>query len=309
MEIHFAPLQGYTDSVYRRIHNEIAGGVDVYYTPFVRWEKDGVRNKDIRDILLENNEGVNVVPQIIAANRDEFCHLCDIVQERGWKRIDFNMGCPFPMQTKFGRGSGILQHPDEVEKILVEMQSREGISFSVKMRSGFESPEEGLTVLQLLNSANLSQVTVHSRLGVQQYKGLADRKVFADFYEKCKHPLIYNGDIVSVSQINDLEQNFPKLTGVMIGRGLLCRPTLAFEYKSGAEMTDLQRFEITLRMHDAYYADACNFFRGDSQILTRMRVFWEFQTDILPKKIYKRLMKCGNVKNYEAALSEAKLAD
>ena len=31
----FAPLQGYTDCVYRRAHSEVAGGVDEYYTPFV----------------------------------------------------------------------------------------------------------------------------------------------------------------------------------------------------------------------------------------------------------------------------------
>lgn len=306
LQIYFAPLQGYTDHVYRCIHNEIAGGIDCYYTPFVRWEKGAVRNKDIRDILPENNTDVNVIPQIIAASRDEFCHLCDLVQENGWKRIDLNMGCPFPMQTKLGRGSGLLQHPDEAEKIFAEMMSRKEVVFSVKMRLGYESADEGIAILQMLNDINLDQVVLHPRLGVQQYKGSVDMDGFARLAEICTHPMVYNGDIVSVSQITDLERKFPKLTGVMIGRGLLCRPTLAMEYKNGSEMTANQRLEVALRMHDAYYADACNFFRGDSQILTRMRVFWEFQTDILPKKIYKRLMKCGNVKNYEIAMSEAK---
>ena len=36
--IHFAPLQGYTDSVYREAHTRVFGGVDTYYTPFVRIE-------------------------------------------------------------------------------------------------------------------------------------------------------------------------------------------------------------------------------------------------------------------------------
>ena len=48
--IHFAPLQGYTDDVYRRIHHQLAGGIDTYYTPFVRMEGGGVRSKDMRDI-------------------------------------------------------------------------------------------------------------------------------------------------------------------------------------------------------------------------------------------------------------------
>lgn len=36
IDIHFAPIQGYTDSVYRKAHCELAGGVSMYYTPFIR---------------------------------------------------------------------------------------------------------------------------------------------------------------------------------------------------------------------------------------------------------------------------------
>ena len=43
--IHFAPLQGYTDSVYREAHTRVFGGVDTYYTPFVRIEKGGLKVK------------------------------------------------------------------------------------------------------------------------------------------------------------------------------------------------------------------------------------------------------------------------
>ena len=53
--IHFAPLQGYTDSVYREAHAQIFGGVETYYTPFVRLEKTGFRNKELRDLVPEAN--------------------------------------------------------------------------------------------------------------------------------------------------------------------------------------------------------------------------------------------------------------
>lgn len=43
--IHFAPLQGYTDDVYRRIHHELMGGIHTYYTPFLRMEGGGVRSR------------------------------------------------------------------------------------------------------------------------------------------------------------------------------------------------------------------------------------------------------------------------
>ena len=70
--IHFAPLQGYTDDIYRRIHHQLIGGIDTYYTPFVRMEGGGVRSKDMRDIRPEFNEGVPVVPQIIVKSMKEF---------------------------------------------------------------------------------------------------------------------------------------------------------------------------------------------------------------------------------------------
>ena len=65
LPIYFAPIQGFTDDIYRRVHHKIAGGVKYYYTPFVRVEVGIIRSKDVRDIAPDNNNGVPVVPQII----------------------------------------------------------------------------------------------------------------------------------------------------------------------------------------------------------------------------------------------------
>ena len=89
--IHFAPLQGYTDDVYRRIHHQLIGGVDCYYTPFIRIEGGGVRSKDLRDIEPAHNEGVPVVPQIILKSLKEFDYLVKVVEEKGYKEIDLNI--------------------------------------------------------------------------------------------------------------------------------------------------------------------------------------------------------------------------
>ncbi len=194
--IAFAPLQGYTDAIYRRAHHECVGGVDEYYTPFVRIEKGEIRKKDLRDTDPTVNEGVPTVPQVIAKDGDEFSRLCDALQGQGWGRIDLNMGCPFPMQVKAGHGNGLLQRPEHVEEILREMQKRPEVSFSVKMRLGQESEEEGLRVMPIINEMPLVHVTLHPRLGRQQYKGVADKEAFMRFMEGCQHPMVYNGDVV-----------------------------------------------------------------------------------------------------------------
>ena len=35
MQYYFAPLEGLTDSIYRRLHYQHFGGPDRYYTPFL----------------------------------------------------------------------------------------------------------------------------------------------------------------------------------------------------------------------------------------------------------------------------------
>lgn len=302
--IHFAPLQGYTDDVYRRIHHELIGGIHTYYTPFLRMEGGGVRTKDMRDIRPVFNEGVPVVPQIILKSMKEFEYLTGIVEEKGYSRIDINMGCPFPMQAKHGRGSGLLAHVDIVEEMSKAIASRSQLKFSVKMRLGWENPDEWRPVLDILNEIPLEQVTLHPRIGTQQYKGSVSMEAFDEFYVLCKHPIIYNGDVTTIEGIRTLEEKYPKLAGVMIGRGLLAHPSLASEYVSGVELPWEKRRPVLLDFHDrlkAHYETTAN---SESQVHGRLRLFWEYMEEELGRKVYKKIMKAGNLKNYLSAVRE-----
>lgn len=302
--IHFAPLQGYTDDVYRRIHHELIGGIQTYYTPFLRMEGGGVRSKDMRDIRPEFNEGVPVVPQIIVKSMKEFEFLTGIVEEKGYSRLDINMGCPFPLQAKHGRGSGLLAHVDIVSEMAKTIASKSSLKFSVKMRLGWENADEWRPVLDILNEIPLEQITLHPRIGTQQYKGSVNMEAFNEFYALCKHPMIYNGDVTTVNGIRQLEENYPKLAGIMIGRGLLARPSLATEYVSGLELPWEKRRLTLLDFHDrlkAHYETTAN---SEVQVHSRLRLFWEYMEEELGRKVYKKIMKAGNLKNYLAAVRE-----
>ncbi len=287
--IAFAPLQGYTDAVYRRAHWECVGGVDEYYTPFVRIEKGEVRKKDLRDTDPVANAGVPTVPQVIAAGGDEFALLCDALQGQGWRRIDLNVGCPFPMQVRAGRGSGLLQHPDRLEEIQHEMLRRLEVAFSVKMRLGQESEAEGLAAMPIVNAMPLVHVTLHPRLGRQQYKGMADREAFARFAEVCRHPMVYNGDIEVIESWTDA-----RLKGVMLGRGLLARPWM---------LGDKDPREVLRAMHSIVYRHATSTLCGDSQMLARLHAFWEYVD--LPHKQKKAIMKATTMRRHDEAVAAA----
>ena len=291
--IAFAPLQGYTDAVYRRAHHLCVGGVDEYSTPFVRIEKGEVRRKDLRDTVPAACEGVPTVPQVIARDGDEFARLCDALQGQGWRRIDLNMGCPFPMQVKAGRGSGLLQHPEHIEEILEEMLHRPEVQFSVKMRLGQECEDEGLAVMPVINEMPLVHVTLHPRLGRQQYKGVADREAFAHFMEVCRHPMVYNGDIVQVEIGKWKTESMAgtKLKGMMIGRGLLARPWM---------LSDKEPVQVIDEMHTAVYHHATANLCGDSQTLARLHAFWEYLD--IPHNQKKAIMKATTLPRYREAV-------
>ena len=301
-QLHFAPLQGYTDFEYRKIHARHCGGVDTYYTPFIRWEKEGIRDKDIKDILPENNEGIHLVPQIICSDTDEFNRLADAVQEQGYGEMDLNMGCPAPMQTKLMRGSGILPHPIRVQALLKEMERRPEVHFSTKMRLGLDSKEEWRDLTDILNSSRLKHLTIHPRIGKQMYKGEVDMEAFHEVYNAISIPIIYNGDVTSMEQVSSLSERLPNLLGIMMGRGLLARPTLAKECLMGEEMPLHERMAILMQMHEDMLNYCTRKYKVDSQILMHIHAFWEYQESQMERKTWKKIMKAGNMKNYLEAI-------
>lgn len=311
MFIAFAPLQGYTDAIYRRAHWECVGGVDEYYTPFVRIEHGEVRKKDLRDTDPERNAGVPTVPQVIASGGDEFARLCDVLQGQGWSRIDLNIGCPFPMQVRAGRGSGLLPYPDRIEEIQREMLRRPEVAFSVKMRTGWESVDEGLSCMNIINAMPLVHVTLHPRLGRQQYKGMPDMEAFRLFCEACRHPMVYNGDISGIENGKLRIENWggavdlSQTKGVMIGRGLLARPwitacageTSAYQKEAG----ETPAYQVLRSMHERIYRHAVETLCGDSQILSRLHAFWEYLD--IPHKQKKAIMKATTLPRYREAVA------
>lgn len=297
--IHFAPLQGYTDAMFRSLHNEQWGGIAAYYTPFVRIEKGAFRRKDLADIAPAANAGVPVVPQMLPRDADELCRLADLFIDNGYTRADINMACPFPPVALHGRGAGLLPHPDAVERILEATRRYPELSFSVKMRLGWDDAGDCMRLAPLLNDYSLHHVTLHPRIGKMQYKGTPSIEAFEAFGEVCRLPLIYNGDIVSVEGITRVHELFPWLAGVMIGRGLLAAPQLAAAYAADdprlftpSVVSRLQHF------HDALYDRLQATSQGEAQLMLRLHALWQYFLSDAPRRERKSLLKARDTASY-----------
>ena len=305
LPIHFAPLQGYTDAIYRSAHARIFGGVASYYTPFVRLEHGDFRRKDVRELDADNNRGVNLTPQLIASTPEKILRILALFIEKGYKNVDINLGCPFPTLAKRHNGAGLLPYPDEVKALLMAaIEAHPEIQFSVKMRLGWEDANECMALLPLLNSLPLSHITMHPRLGKQQYKGEVDLEAFQRFYAECEKPLIYNGDLLTLDDIDTISNRFPRLSGLMIGRGLLANPALAIEYQQGAPLSLKEKIEKIRLLHADVFSQYGNLLEGgDLQLLTKMRTFWEYLLPDGDRKAKKVIHKTSKLSNYQAAVS------
>lgn len=303
LPIHFAPLQGYTDNAYRNVHNEIFGGVEAYYTPFIRIERGELRKKDVREALPENDRTGKLIPQIIVRDVEEFHFLVGKLREMGHTRIDVNMGCPFPMQTHKGRGAGLLSNPDKAVEVLNAINAADDIVFSIKMRLGNESAEDCFNLMSVLNDTRLSHVTMHPRIATQQYKGEVDLEQFGRFVAECKHDVIYNGDLMTIDDVKRIEESFPGVKGVMIGRGLLMRPSLAVEYATGEALSDEKLLKMVLRMHDELFEEYSQTLQGDGHLLMKMKTYWEHLEGVIGRKQYKLIKKAINMAKYNTAIA------
>lgn len=305
LPIHFAPLQGYTDAIYRSAHARIFGGIASYYTPFVRLEHGDFRRKDVRELDADNNRGVNLTPQLIASTPEKILRILALFIEKGYKNVDINLGCPFPTLAKRHNGAGLLPYPDEVKALLsAAIEAHPDIRFSVKMRLGWEDAAECMALLPLLNSLPLSHITMHPRLGKQQYKGEVDLEAFQHFYAECEKPLVYNGDLLTLDDIERIESSFPRLAGLMIGRGLLANPALAIEYQQGEPLSPQAMMEKIRLLHADVFSQYGNLLEGgEQQLLTKMRTFWEYLLPDGDRKAKKVIHKTSKLSNYQAAVS------
>ncbi len=303
LPIYFAPLQGYTEAPYRTAHHTSFGGIAAYYTPFVRIEKGVWRNKDLRDIAPGHNPACPVIPQLIAATPQEMEKLALLFASLGYREADINLGCPFPPVAYRKKGAGILPHPEAVAALLEVTGNVPQMRFSVKMRPGWDHPSQGEALIPLLNAAPLTHITLHGRLGIQQYKGSNDAGLFDLFYQQIRRPLIYNGDLRTVADIEKVAERFPRLAGVMIGRGLLANPALALEYSQRQALSATARKERMQKLHtgvlDAY---SQHIEGGEAQLLSKMKPFWEY-TDRGDQRALKAIRKSRRLADYLRAVS------
>jgi len=305
--IYQAPLQGFTDYTYRNVFHEVYGGVTKYFIPYLSYFKGKeIKKSLLREIMPLNNKALPVIPQVLFSDSNELFELVSILMDNGYSEINLNLGCPYPMATNRGRGAAWLEKPAVLNETLNELFAK-GLQskFSVKMRAGMTNPTDAKAVFEILNQFPFEEIIYHPRTARQMYNGMADRSLFAEAIPLVKHPLVYNGDLFSESDLQDLKVLFPGQHSWMTGRGLLMDPSLALRL-NGLEMDEKLRKHKLKEFHDQLFEQYSEKLQGSGHLLTRMNQFWSYFCESFenPHKAMKLVKKSSNILKYNAAVVE-----
>ena len=303
MKIYCAPLEGITGYIFRNAYNGIYGHIDKYFAPFISpAENCPITPRERKDITPENNRGINLVPQILTCRSDCFIEAAKELQNMGYREINLNLGCPSGTVCAKGKGAGFLPETAALQKFLDDIYAygeSEGMSISVKTRLGYYNPDEFYDLLEIFNAFPISELIVHPRIRADFYKGEPRREYYAYALEHSKIPLVYNGNIYTTEDFEDLSNTF-KISPdpVMLGRGLISDPSLADKLNGFASETDFTKFR---KLHDTLYHEYQKVMSPDINVLYRMKELWTYWRVLFDgkDKDIKRLLKAKKYAEYE----------
>lgn len=232
MRLMLAPMEGVIDHTMRELLTSL-GGVDRCVTEFVRVTGQLLPPRVFRRYCPELDSGgvtvagVPVYLQLLGGQPDVMAENAARAAELGAPGIDLNFGCPAKTVNRSDGGAIILREPRRVHDIVSAVRAavpRE-VPVTVKTRLGFEDPQLFLEIVQGVQAAGATELTVHARTRRQGYRPPAYWEEIARAREVVSLPLIANGEIWSPGDaLRCLD-----ITGcddLMLGRGALCRPDL-----------------------------------------------------------------------------------
>ena len=300
-----APMQGLTNRALRAYFIEHVRP-DVIFTEFMRVNTApagaGLTAADLRDVATEQ-EGVPLVVQLVGHEREALVLAARVAQEAGAAHINLNMGCPYGRMGGGLTGGGMLRCPDNLAEVIPALREAIDGSFSVKIRTGYDDPEQILSLLPLFESSGVDFLVLHPRTVVQKYDGVADHGVTARVVRETRLPVIANGDIRSAADGGRVLGE-TGAAGLMLGRGAIADPALfrrlrgAGNCESGREdrRTEVGRY---LREMLTRYGQM---FCGDTQVLSKVKEIITYLDDPELAKPLKELRRAKTVRAFEAAL-------
>jgi tRNA-dihydrouridine synthase len=221
-----APMQGLTNRAMRALFIDWVRP-DVVFTEFMRVSNVS-RKRLIRNDLTEAGSatgGVPLVAQLVGNDVQALVAAARNAEAAGAQHINLNMGCPYGRMTTSATGGAMLQHPEQLPAMIQALREAISGSFSIKMRAGYNDPEQVFSLVSLFEDSCVDFLVLHPRTVVQKYAGSADHSITARLVSRTSIPVIANGDIRSAQMALQVLET-TGAAGLMLGRGAIADPLL-----------------------------------------------------------------------------------
>ena len=231
------PMDGVTEGSFVSVLSR-RGYVRSWHTPFVRISTGVPGRSRLRTWLSPYlATGLPVTAQIMGASGERLAATAERLLELGAHCVDLNCACPSP--TVIGNGSGGARLRDTVwlADTLRQLRSACGEHpLSVKVRVGYESPNEFSRVAEALRAGSPDLVIVHYRTVNEMYRPIVNG---LERLRQCRKLLdgiaVYgSGDLFTTADC-DRMMTETGVDGVAPARGLLRNPRLLQELWGIAE--------------------------------------------------------------------------
>ena len=300
MRFYFAPMEGLTDRIYRRLHHKYFSGIDRYYTPFISPTiHRHLTHREELELPFADTVPFDVIPQILTKMPEDFLWAAEQCRDRGYAEVNLNVGCPSGTVVSKGKGAGMLADPDALERFLdAVFAASPPIPVSIKTRIGLTDASEFPKLLEIYNQYPIKELIVHPRVRKVFYEGSVDTEMFRYCTVNSKNPVCFNGNLCSVHQIHGLSKEFPGVEAVMLGRGLIGDPGMLSP--GGTTVAALEAFCNELL--EAYVQE----FGGSRNAMFRLKENWRYLLRHFDnsEKLGKRLRKTTDLNEYRSITAE-----
>ena len=308
--LYFAPLDGITTVVFRRVYSEHFGAPERFTIPFISpTGQHLITPRDFRQIDPEANAGLNCVPQIMTHSAADLIWASQTLRDLGYREIDLNLGCPSGTVVAKGKGSGFLRDPEALDRFFDEAFRGIALPLSVKTRLGLQSADEFPALLAVYERYPLTALTIHPRVQKQFYRGAVDEAAFAAAYDGSSLPLIFSGDVTTPARAGELAERYPHLAGIALGRGAIADPALFRKIRGGENATREELQSFTRDLYQAYRDFYGKNVAGGAerfQAAQRMREIWFYLIHLFEggEKLGRELRRSKGPVQYEALEAE-----
>ena len=221
-----APLAGYTRRAFRVAVREL-GGLGLATTDLVLAHMLLHDSPKSRGLVLTCDADAPLSVQLHGSNPGTLADAAKLLEDRGYRGIDLNMGCPMAKLTGQGGGARLMCDVTGAAALARRVVAAVTVPVTVKMRLGWDAATRTApTLARAFEQEGVAAVTIHGRTRQQGFGGGVDIDgIAATVAAVTTIPIVGNGDVRSVADA----QAMRKATGcaaVAIGRGALLDPWL-----------------------------------------------------------------------------------